>query len=110
VACLCAAGCQIGRSAFRIDSDSRTPIFGFDLLSKERSDSKYQNIRQAGGNDATPELLQLNHERPAERSKWTKWLNPLSKPKRIPLPMLDVDEDFGDPAEVEPADALDYGF
>ncbi len=98
------SGCQFNRSFFQMDSNSRVPFFGFDLLPRKQSSSppsvnRYQNdpiaehARVSTPNEVAPQPSRVS----------IRWPRPFSKPQpaSVPLPVgnLSPAETSGAPVE-----------
>ena len=91
-------GCQVAKTSFQMDSDSRTPGVGLQLAPKPKQKDDKSAVTSADhyGRDATVTHADATAEAtPPAKSRWTKWLDRFRRPKRIPLPVTDT----------EPADA-----
>jgi hypothetical protein len=86
------AGCAIDRPNFSMDSVSRLPWFGLDLLPSKKNEPNYQ--RSISRNSASENVAQA--VRPAQTAAATEsnWKNPLRSilPARtaLPLPRTDI--------------------
>ncbi len=85
------AGCQVSRTMFQMDSNNQAPSIGLDLAPKVKSDSVHPIVERDTGSSGAEVQTTGFEQSPGER-KWLKWLNPLSRPKHIPLPRTDLAE------------------
>ena len=84
-------GCQVDRTSLQMDSDSRFPALGIQLVPK-RKPQKIQTISHHESL-ATPEkAMQTRQSSTARSSRWTQWLNPFGKKQRIPIPRTDLQD------------------
>ncbi len=99
------SGCQFNRTFFQMDSNSRSPFFGFDLLSSRSKSApagvnRYQSdpITPASRVDA-PESPQADRARTAIR--WPKPFGRSRQPLPLPLPISEAAETDVPSAPVE---------
>jgi hypothetical protein len=89
-----ASGCQLGRTMFQMDSNSRTPFFGFDLLGQNES-PKEQDVRASSVADLRNGPKNVNVQTVAETTPPKKKASLLEKlslkrtPERIPLQLAE---------------------
>ena len=95
---VCPIGCQVAKTSFQMDSDSRTPGVGLQLAPKPKQKEDGTAVRSADhhGEDAMVTHADATTDATSpSKSRWTKWLDRFRRPKQIPLPVTDT----------EPADA-----
>lgn len=81
------SGCQVARKSFQMDSDSRVPILGLQLVPKKKKPD-VTSIGHDSAKQAEATLLNLDQsDQPQPLSRWPQWLSRFGKPKRIPLPI-----------------------
>ncbi len=97
-------GCQVARSSFQMDSDSRLPFFGLHLVPKKKKPD-VSPLSQSENPAAEATVAGFSDEAETPRpTGWSKWFGRFGKPKRIPLPITDSQSD-GDSPEAVAAEA-----
>ena len=95
------SGCQVTKSAFQMDSDSRVPFFGLQLGSKKKkSEPDVAPLSQSETPAAGAVMAGFDDEQKNPRSGWSKLFGRFGKPKRIPLPITDSQSDADSPETV----------
>lgn len=84
---LAVCGCQVDGTSFQMDSISRVPIFGMEVLPKKKPERDYRTIRHTA--PRTVELAESGS--PPAKSGWPSWLTPFAKPSSMPLPRTDLE-------------------
>ena len=88
-----ASGCQLGRTMFQMDSNSRTPFLGFDLLGQ--NESKEQDVRASSVADLRNGPTNVNVQTvsettpPKKKTSLLEKLNLKRTPERIPLQLAE---------------------
>jgi len=86
LACLTTSGCQLDRTSFQMDSNSRIPFLGFQLsdLGRRKQDVGPVTVRAANA--------VADHTTPVAKTaprRLNTWLDGLKPPERISLPRTD---------------------
>ena len=95
-------GCQVAKSSFQMDSDSRLPFFGLQMAPKKKEPKpNVSPLSQSEAPVAKTTPASFDGEAATPRgSRWSKWFGRFGKPKRIPLPITDSPADDDSPVIV----------
>ncbi len=88
--CATLSGCEIGRQQFQMNSNSRSPFFGFDLLPRRKTTSIVSppTGQQLASADAVDSGIETASETPERRRFWQRQAKPVdSAPATIVLPL-----------------------
>lgn len=86
-------GCTLGRSSLSIDSNSRSPWLGLELIPGRKSAeaATYNRaIAQQRSQSGAQAQVHAAIQKPKKESRLPGWLNPVSERTPLPLPRTDV--------------------
>jgi hypothetical protein len=87
------SGCTLGRSSLSIDSNSRSPWLGLELIPGRKSaDAAAYNRAIAQQRSPSGDQTQVHAaiQKPKKETRLPGWLNPISEKTPLPLPRTDV--------------------
>ncbi|OYW18101.1 MAG: hypothetical protein B7Z55_11265, partial [Planctomycetales bacterium 12-60-4] len=88
------SGCAFGRSSLSIDSNSRSPWLGLELIpSRKKADPPNYNrsVAQQRYSTEVQAEIQPAVQKPKKESRLPNWLNPMAERTPLPLPRTDVE-------------------
>ncbi len=88
------SGCALGRSSLSIDSNSRSPWLGLELIpGKKPADpaNYHRSIAQHRSQPGDQAEIQAAIQKPKKESRLPGWLNPMAERTPLPLPRTDVE-------------------
>lgn len=93
LACLTTTGCQLDRTSFQLDSNSRMPFMGFQLSDLGRRNKEVDPVTVRTANTVVDQTIVTPVAQSAPRRRNT-WLDALKSPERISLPRTDAPVDM----------------
>ena len=88
-------GCQVGRSFFQMDSNSRVPFMGVDLLPKRDRTSPTAGVSRFQNENVAPSSVSTSQKAAQEQapSRLSRLLGRASQPEQLALPTTNMAEE-----------------